>query len=235
MHKDFTQPNIKQVLHKYLGEKQLSITNKKRYSYYNSTIDLLQHYLESYGHENLNQSERARYNSLADIVDGGETGFCDIFGPEEIPSNTGRFLSYFMVHKVFASKTMLQNAHKVIADLLPWLSAEASVKVEVEEIADIKKQEKLAVAAGKLLDILIDYQEHSATYDSYAEEEQDHFDVIKVEKARVQFCGFMADKIWIKFPEQIASMFQPGFDVFMEVGRHGRTWQMLTIYNVSAG
>jgi hypothetical protein len=104
---------IDQVLDEFLAEQEARWSGKT-YAKYETVVDLLRRYLESYwpGHD----GEHDR------VAKAGGT-YCGTYGPEDLAGEFGMFLDYFMAHKVICGSGTEKAAGTVIRKLAKWLVA----------------------------------------------------------------------------------------------------------------
>jgi hypothetical protein len=104
---------IEQVLDEFLVEQQAR-WGHRTYEKYETIIDLLKRYMESYFPDHDGEYEK--------VTKSGGT-YCGTYGPEDIAGAFGMFLDYFMPHKVFCGSETEKAAPTVIRKLAKWLVA----------------------------------------------------------------------------------------------------------------
>jgi hypothetical protein len=104
---------IEQVLDEFLDEQQAR-WGHHTYEKYETIIDLLKRYMESYFPDHDGEYEK--------VTKGGGT-YCGTYGPENIAVAFGMFLDYFMPHKVLCGSGTEKAAATVIRKLAKWLVA----------------------------------------------------------------------------------------------------------------
>jgi hypothetical protein len=104
---------IEQVLDEFLDEQQAR-WGHRTYEKYETIIDLLKRYMESYFPDHDGEYEK--------VTKGGGT-YCGTYGPEDIAGAFGMFLDYFMPHKVLCGSGTEKAASTVIRKLAKWLVA----------------------------------------------------------------------------------------------------------------
>ena len=102
---------IEQVLDEFLDEQQAR-WGHRTYEKYETIIDLLKRYMESYFPDHDGEYEK--------VTKGGGT-YCGTYGPEDIAGAFGMFLDYFMPHKVLCGSGTEKAAPAVIRKLAKWL------------------------------------------------------------------------------------------------------------------
>lgn len=104
---------IEQVLDEFLDEQQAR-WGHRTYEKYETIINLLKRYMESYFPDHDGEYEK--------VTKGGGT-YCGTYGPEDIAGAFGMFLDYFMPHKVLCGSGTAKAAATVIRKLAKWLVA----------------------------------------------------------------------------------------------------------------
>lgn len=104
---------IDEVLDEFMTEQEAR-WSPSTYAKYETVVDLLKRYMESYfpGHD-------GEYES---VTKGGGT-YCGTYGPEDIAGAFGMFLGYFMPHKVICGSGTEKAAPTVVRKLAKWLVA----------------------------------------------------------------------------------------------------------------
>src|SRR5438045_475631 len=105
-------PTIARVLSHFLDEQEQRLS-RRTYAQYRDVVELLQHCLNSYAYQSLNELDTKRFERLSNAAGDAHRDFCQIFGPEHILPNVGEFLDYFMVRKVIAGRALLRAAGTV--------------------------------------------------------------------------------------------------------------------------
>ena len=100
-------------LDEFLDEQQAR-WGHRTYEKYETIIDLLKRYMESYFPDHDGEYEK--------VTRGGGT-YCGTYGPEDIAGACGMFLDYFMPHKVLCGSGTEKAAPTVIRKLAKWLVA----------------------------------------------------------------------------------------------------------------
>ena len=104
---------IDEVLDEFLAEQEAR-WGRRTYEKYETIVDLLKRYMESYwpGHD-------GEYDR---VTKAGGT-YCGTYGPEDIAGAFSMFLGYFMPHKVICGSGTEKAAPAVIRKLAKWLVA----------------------------------------------------------------------------------------------------------------
>jgi hypothetical protein len=128
------RPTIAAVLAQFLGEQQQRLS-PKTFAQYRDVVELLQHSLNGYAYQTLNELDAKRFDRLHKAPGDAHREFCEIFGPEYLLPNVGEFLGYFMVRKVMAGPALLRAAGTVTKKLAAWLAEQGYADAETVEMA----------------------------------------------------------------------------------------------------
>jgi hypothetical protein len=104
---------IDEVFNEFLDD-QAGRWSPATFEKYETVVDLLKRYMETYWPGRDGEQERVRQS-------GGT--FCGTYGVEDIATNFSMFLNYFMATKVAASEGTFKAAPRVIKKLAKWLVA----------------------------------------------------------------------------------------------------------------
>ncbi len=107
---------IRDALSEFLSE--TGEGNRRSMSSPFMVIDLFRKSLDEYGHEDLNEFERQRF----DKEWGEDNRFCDIFSPDHIqPFHINHFLNTFVIRRVMGTKSFHKGCGPVMEKLASWL------------------------------------------------------------------------------------------------------------------
>ena len=229
-----TRPTIAVALAQFLDEQDLRLSPKTA-AQYRDVAELLQHYLNDYAYASLDDLDAKRYERLRGAAGGIPRAFCSIFGPEYILPHVGEFLGYFMIRKVVASRALLRAAGTVTKRLAAWLAEQGYVDAEAAELAKERGAEaarELPQADG-LATRLQTLADGWANPDA-ADQIKDHFQITRVEPGKIWLTGLIDGRECgpIQLPEELSRQCQVGWTVSGVIGRIGRRWQFLEVWNV---
>jgi hypothetical protein len=228
-------PTINQVLDDFLlaQEAHLSGSSIKRYlevlSYFRSCMD-------GYGHQWLSDEESELFHR--EYSRDEEAGsFCNLFGPEKILGNLDDFLSWFLVRKTMASKSVMQATPTVLRKLVEWLvekgyvtrdAADGSAEL-LDQAGSLAKAEELSSHLYELseegpLDSLIESQDW----------ENEMAVITRVEPKTIwlenEETGY---EVHLEVPEGVAKLAEPGWRISaLHLGRTSKAWRLLAMGNV---
>ena len=202
-------------------------------------IDLFRKSLDEYGHEDLNEFERQRF----DEEWSEDNRFCDIFGPDHIqPFHINHFLRTFVIRKVMATKGFRKACGPVMKKLASWLLEkkhwdENAMRYYRELVGDNAGGD--LVGCDDLTKALLDYVEaHSLGDEADEVDDDDYFNdqltIKKVEPGMIVFDGFLEgeEDVVISLPKSVTSKAKAGWSVTMEVARIQGKWRILGVGNV---
>ena len=226
------EKTIEAVLDEFLEEqrKRLKPSTMRKYE---DIVSLFKSCLNRYAYQSLDRQEDALFNRLYDAKGDEHREFCQIFGPEKIPGNVGEFLDYFMVRKVMCGKELMRAAGTVIKKLGKWL--EEKGYVESESAVDVVSRGATAAkelpATEELVWMLDDYADGTAVdCDDVIE---DHFVIDEVEPGKLHLSTLSRDdKIIVSVSRNISDACRVGWTVSGAVGKKGRGWRILEVWNV---
>jgi len=226
------QPTISEVLQEFLDEQRKRL-KPRTFARYEDVIELLQHSINGYAYNSLDEEESALFDELYNEQD---IEFCDIFGPEKILDNVGEFLDYFMVRTVIAGKELLKAAGTVTKKLARWLEekgyatteeAEWAVETGAEASRSLPKAEELA-------SLLYNFA-HSQSPGKVLKRVDDQFLIKRVEPGKLWLSGWLSYKGTIgpiAVPHEITDLAEEGWVVMLWLGRTRRGWKILDVGNV---
>ena len=201
-------------------------------------IDLFRNSLDEYGHEDLNEFERQRF----DEEWSEDNRFCDIFGPDHIqPFHINHFLRTFVIRNVMGTKGFRKACGPVMKKLASWLLEkkhwdEDAMRYYRELVGDDAGGD--LVGCDELTTALLEYVEvHPADNEVADLDHDDYYDdqltIKKVEAAKIVFDGFLdgEEDIVISLPKSVTSKAKAGWSVTMEIARMKGKWRILGIGN----
>ena len=199
------KPTISETFDAFLADLKKGMS-ARTFRNYASTAELLQHCLNGYAYQDLDEDE----SKIFEKESAKGKKFCDIFGPDKILSNVGEFLDYFMIRKVMTSKEVLGAAGTMTKKLAKWLGekgyadreeAEDAIEQGAEAARDLPKAEGLAMHLHEFTD----WQ----GVDPKDDDLEDHFSIVKVERGAIWLDGMLEGKAQplgpITVPAEISS------------------------------
>ena len=233
---DALMPTIRDALKKFLGE--TGEGNRRSMLSPFRIIDLFGKYLDDYGHEDLNDFERARF----DREWSEDNRFCDIFGPDHIqPFHINFFLNTFVIRKVMGTRGFLKACGPVMEKLATWLLAqehwdEDAMRYYRELVGDDVGGD--LVCCEEFTRALHDYVANHPAEDDADFDEDDYFDdqftIKKVEPGKLILDGLIDgdEDITISLPKSVTDKARTGWSVTMELARIRDKWHILGVGNV---
>ncbi len=225
-------PNIEEVFARFLKDQKQRL-QPRTYRTYEEVVELFQHCLNGYAHQELTDSADAVLYERLYLHKKKE--FCSIFGPEKILTGLPTFLNYFMIRKVMASESFLRSAGTVANKLVKWLA-----ECELVPSDDAEMARKIALqatkqlpAAERLARVLYDYaQTHAPRY--WTSELDDYFTVEAVKPGLLVLCGMSGETgvIEVQVPEEVTTHSKVGWQINLLLGMTPSGWQILETGNV---
>ena len=226
-------PTISDVLAAYLAEEKARLA-AKTYALYADVIELLQHSLNGYAANSLDNGEYELWEELFNAEDDEHREFCEIFGPEHILPQIGEFLSYFMVSKVMAGQDLLRASGTVTKKLAKWLADKGYATAEqaedtVERGTDAARDLPMA---EKLMALL--YEFTSSKYSPDDSDIEDRFEIKRVEPGKVWLEGFDDGRLLgpITLPLQATKLCRVGWTISGAVRETGKKWVLVEAWKV---
>ncbi|HWC12625.1 MAG TPA: hypothetical protein VG455_15555 [Acidimicrobiales bacterium] len=222
---------IEDVLTEFLAAQEQRLA-PRTFANYRTVVDLLRHCLNGYGHQYLDEDERARFEHTFNA--GDEEAFVHLFGPEKIADVLGEFLDYFMVRKVMAGEELLRAAGTVTKKLAKWMAANGYLHAEaagevVERGAGAARDLPRAEQLSRLL--YEHAQRVAKDYQLYADDDvaEDYFTIERVEPGALWLTGGIGP---VNVDPKASSLARPGWSVYFVLSRSARGWQILEAGNV---
>lgn len=224
-------PSIDEVLSAFLSAQEQRLA-ARTFANYRSVVDLLRHCLNGYGHQYLDDDERRRYEAAFDA--GDEDAFVHLFGPEKIVDGLGEFLDYFMVRKVMAGEELLRSAGTVTKKLAKWMAANGYLDTAAagEAVERGSSAARDLPRAERLSRLLFDQAQRQAKDDTDLVDDdvvEDYFTIERVEPGALWLSGEVGP---VKVGKEASSLAQPGWSVYLVLGRVARGWKVLESGNV---
>jgi hypothetical protein len=112
--------SIQSVLQEFLEDRgrDLALPESRLYRH---VVLFLQLCINNYGHRNLDEDSRERYERLYRGFDGGGRDFFELFGPEMLLPELDFFTGTFLKKEVHTSEKVMRKAKDVVSDLRRWL------------------------------------------------------------------------------------------------------------------
>lgn len=234
-------PTIEQALEEFLAEQSKKLKPKSA-SGYRDVLQLFKDCMNGYAYQGLAKTEAALFDRYYNAKGKGHKEFCQVFGPEKIPENTGEFLGYFMVRKVMAGGDFKRLAGTVIKKLSKWLAekeyiSEEDASLGAEDGASAARDLPKAEKAGNILyesSEHVDFDPDELEDDDY--HDFDHYTIEKVEPG----------KLWLEVytekgksavgpiavPKEATELLQKGWDISCAMARIRGKWKIVEVANV---
>ena len=208
--------SIQNVLREFLEDRgrDLALPESRLYRH---VILFLELCINNYGHRNLDEESRERYERLYRDFDSGGRDFFELFGPELLLPELDFFTGTFLKREVHTSEKVVRKAGDVVSELRLWLLKRGHVTAKAledhEESLRIRERLKrrLRPMARRVSRSLVSLDPSTLAEDDYVDLD-DHL-LGRVEPGRV----------WLRVhrtaaPEEIGPVVLP-----QELTRHLRT------------
>ena len=226
-------PTISEVLAAYLADEKARLA-AKTYGLYADVIELLQHSLNRYAANSLDEGEYELWEELFNAEGDEHREFCEIFGPEHILPNIGEFLNYFMVSKVMAGQDLLRASGTVTKKLAKWLADKGYATAEqaedtVERGTDAARDLPMAEKLTALL-----YELTSNKYIPDDTDIEDRFEIERVESGKIWLKGFDDGRLLgpISLPSRATKLCRVGWTISGAVRETGKKWVLVEAWKV---
>lgn len=224
-------PTIDQALSAFLAAKKATV-KPRAFRKYAEIVDLLKHSLNGYAYEFLDRLERKRWEKA---FEGGDEGaFTMLFGPDKIPGHLGEFLGDFMIRKVIAPAELTAAAGRVTKELVEWLAEQGWIEAAaLEEAVERSDDAARDLPRAERLAELLDKQARRTRIDPTALADEDYLeDTLWVERVEPTALWFEDGVGPVPVSAAAAKLAQPGWSIFLVLGRKAGTWHVLEVGNV---
>jgi hypothetical protein len=228
------EKTIETVLDEFLEaqRKRLKPSTMRKYE---SIIVLFQSYLNGYAQQYLDKQEEALFERFYNAKGDEHREFCQIFGPEKIPTGIHEFLDYFMIRKVMCGKELMQAAGTVTKKLGKWLVDKGYVDSERAEalVSSGATAARELPAAKDLIRMLDDYVDRTAFDIDCEDEIEDHFRIEDVKPEKLRLSSMIGDdEITVPVSRDISKASRVGWSISGVVGKTRKGWRFLEAWNV---
>ena len=208
--------SIQNVLREFLEDRGRDLAPLE-FRLYRHVVLFLELCINNYGHRNLDEESRERYERLYRDFDSGGRDFFELFGPELLLPELEFFTGTFLKREVHTSEKVVRKAGDVVSELRLWLLKRGHVTAKALEDheeslrARERLKRRLRPMARRVSRSLVSLDPSTLAEDDYVDLD-DHL-VGRVEPGRV----------WLRVhrtaaPEEIGPVVLP-----QELTRHLRT------------
>jgi hypothetical protein len=206
------------------------------YRLYQHVVFFLELCINNYGHRNLAEADRARFERLFFAPAGG-ADFFEIFGPELLLPELDFFTRSYLHEDVHVSDRVTEKSATVVSDLRDWLVRSGRI-----EAAVVEEQERLGLERARLshrlkrLARLLSRQLVSVDLGSLEDRDyvgcDDHL-ILRVEPGRVWLrvyrCGEPDEVGPVVLPVGVTSYLREGWNLCGALGRLRGRWHLVEV------
>ena len=124
--------SIQSVLREFLEDRGRDLAPLE-FRLYRHVILFLELCINNYGHRNLDEESRERYERLYRDFDSGGRDFFELFGPELLLPELEFFTGTFLKREVHTSEKVVRKAGDVVSELRLWLLKRGHVTAKALE------------------------------------------------------------------------------------------------------
>jgi hypothetical protein len=196
--------------------------------------------INNYGHRNLDEENRERYERLYRDLDGSGRDFFELFGPELLLPELDFFTGTFLKKEVHTSDKVVRKAKEVVSELRRWLVERGHVTAKSledhEEGFKVRERLKrrLRPLARRVERSLISLDPSALAEDDYVALD-DHL-VGRVEPGRIWLRVHRtaaAEQIGpVVLPQEITRHLRRGFTLCCSLGRIRGRWCLLEFSDI---
>jgi len=224
---------LKDIFGKFLEEQKERLA-KRTFNKYSDVMDLFEKYLDGYAYQYLNEEEIESYKQQKFNED---TDFCEIYSIDKIKGYLlDDFMTYFMIKKVWGSKELMKNTGTVLRKFVKWLKENSYIEEEkFNDLYDLVNEKKDDLPkVEELSELLYDEGIRNSIY-NYDEFEEEYFVITSIKKGELWLESFSAEnkKVGpVKVSNEISSLAQVGWNVYLVLGQSGGSWFIIESGNV---
>jgi hypothetical protein len=231
--------SIQNVLREFLEDRSrnLALTESRLYRHVVLFLELC---INNYGHRNLDEASRERYERLYRDFDGGGRDFFELFGPEQLLPELDFFTGTFLKKEVHTSDRVVRRAKDVVSELRRWLVARGYVTEEsIAENAEAleareRLKRRLRPMARRVERSLVSVDPSMLAEDDYIALD-DHL-VGRVEPGRIWLRVHRTaapEEIGpVALPQEITRHLRRGFTLCCSLGRLRGRWRFLELSDI---
>jgi len=213
-------------------DNQQSRLKPNTFEKYNEVMELFKDYLNNSAFLYLDDVDESFYNQ--EFIENKKE-FCDIFDPNKLnPHHFEEFMDYFIIRKVFATKSLLKATGVTLKKFIKWLYEHHCItEVNFQESFDIIKNLKEELPnVDNLSDLIYKFIENSK-YVSYTKSRGGYFEVTKIEPEKFWLVDEEGHKVGpVQISNDISTTCKVGWVICLELGKVTNGWVMISSGNV---
>jgi hypothetical protein len=225
---------IEQVIGEYLKTASASRRREARLS-----LELLQGCLNGYAYQSLGRAEARLFDRLFNAEGSEHREYCGMFGPEKIVPELNQFFGWFLVRKVSARPEDLEAVTRDTWQFVEWLGKQGYItrKAAAEGTALAEQATGTLPRAAAAADLLYEHLQRQAT-DEPEESIEGHFGIARIEPGKLWLESYEGGHRVLgplTVPVAVTKRLAVGWEVSGAVGRVGRRWGLVEVWNVYPG
>ena len=231
--------SIQNVLREFLEDRGRDLAPLE-FRLYRHVVLFLELCINNYGHRNLDEENRERYERLYRDFDSGGRDFFELFGPELLLPELDFFTGTFLKREVHTSDKVVRKAKDVVSELRLWLLKRGHVTAKAledhEESLRIRERLKrrLRPMARRVSRSLVSLDPSTLAEDDYVDLD-DHL-LGRVEPGRVWLRVHRTvapEEIGpLALPQELTRHLRRGFTLCCSLGRLRGRWRLVEFSEV---
>ena len=231
--------SIQSVLREFLEDRRRDLAPLE-FRLYRHVVLFLELCINNYGHRNLDEENRERYERLYRDFDSGGRDFFELFGPELLLPELDFFTGTFLKREVHTSEKVVRKASDVVSELRLWLLKRGHVTAKALEDheeslrARERLKRRLRPMARRVSRSLVSLDPSTLAEDDYVALD-DHL-VGRVEPGRVWLRVHRTaapEEIGpIVLPEELTRHLRTGWTLCCSLGRLRGRWRFVELSEI---
>jgi hypothetical protein len=238
-HGDARGPTIQRALRDFLADRRERLSPAD-FRLYRHVIFFLELCINNYGHRNLDDAERARYEALYDRPGDAGPHFFELFGPERLLPELDFFARAYLAEDVHTSDRVEKRAPEVVSALKEWLLETEIVPAWVVEREERLSRERARLGlrlrrlARKMSRRIVSVEPEVLAEDDYVRPD-DHV-IARIEPGRIWLRVFRSARAELigplLVPVSVTRAVREGWSLCCALGRLRGRWQIIELQEI---
>lgn len=224
---------IGQVITEYL-----EATPARRRRETRSSLELLQSCLNGYAYQSLGPADARLFERLFNAQGSEHREYCGIFGPQKIVPELGQFFGWFLIRKVMARAEDLEAVGRDTRRFVEWLGEQGYIprKAAAEGTALAEQATGTLPRAEEAAHLLYRHIERQANREP-DDVIEGQFGITRLEPGRLWLESYEQNDVLGPFavPVAVTKRLAVGWEMSGAVGRVGKKWVVVEVWNVYPG